>query len=37
LILSIGTHCYAAMPKGPLNERHLLVMSISKSGLIRET
>lgn len=28
LIVSIGTHCYATMPKGPLNERHLLVTSI---------
>uniref|UniRef100_A0A915NHI0 CWF19-like protein 1 n=1 Tax=Meloidogyne floridensis TaxID=298350 RepID=A0A915NHI0_9BILA len=28
LIVSVGTNCYAAMPKGPLMERHLLVMSI---------
>ncbi|KAL7073260.1 hypothetical protein ACQ4LE_007326 [Meloidogyne hapla] len=28
LIVSVGTNCYAAMPKGPLGERHLLVMSI---------
>lgn len=28
LIVSVGNQCYTAMPKGPLNERHLLVMSI---------
>ncbi|CAK5073418.1 unnamed protein product [Meloidogyne enterolobii] len=28
LIVSVGTSCYTAMPKGPLMERHLLVMSI---------
>uniref|UniRef100_A0AAF5DBH1 Cwf19-like C-terminal domain-containing protein n=1 Tax=Strongyloides stercoralis TaxID=6248 RepID=A0AAF5DBH1_STRER len=29
LIVSIGTHCYVAMPKGPLNDRHILIMSIN--------
>uniref|UniRef100_A0A0N5C777 CWF19-like protein 1 homolog n=1 Tax=Strongyloides papillosus TaxID=174720 RepID=A0A0N5C777_STREA len=29
LIVSIGTHCYAAMPKGPLNSKHILIMSIN--------
>ncbi|KAL3083089.1 hypothetical protein niasHS_010891 [Heterodera schachtii] len=28
LIVSVASHTYAAMPKGPLNDRHLLVMSI---------
>uniref|UniRef100_A0A183BJU8 CwfJ_C_1 domain-containing protein n=1 Tax=Globodera pallida TaxID=36090 RepID=A0A183BJU8_GLOPA len=28
LIVSVASHTYAAMPKGPLTERHLLVMSI---------
>jgi hypothetical protein len=36
LILTVGTHCYAAMPKGPLNERHLLVMSIGGSSVFHK-
>lgn len=28
LIVTIGSTCYAAMPKGPLCEDHLLIMSI---------
>uniref|UniRef100_A0A915D2X6 CWF19-like protein 1 n=1 Tax=Ditylenchus dipsaci TaxID=166011 RepID=A0A915D2X6_9BILA len=28
LIVSIGTTCYTAMPKGPLTEDHVLIMSI---------
>ncbi|KAI1720533.1 CWF19-like protein 1 like protein [Ditylenchus destructor] len=28
LIVSVGTTCYAAMPKGPLTDDHVLVMSI---------
>lgn len=31
LIVAIGDSCYAAMPKGPLNEDHVLVMSIGKT------
>lgn len=30
LIIAIGNSCYAAMPKGPLNEDHVLLMSIGK-------
>uniref|UniRef100_A0A0N4Z4K2 CWF19-like protein 1 homolog n=1 Tax=Parastrongyloides trichosuri TaxID=131310 RepID=A0A0N4Z4K2_PARTI len=29
LIVSIGTHCYAAMPKGPLDNMHVLIMPIN--------
>ncbi|CAB3396929.1 unnamed protein product [Caenorhabditis bovis] len=28
LVVSVGTHCYAAMPKGPLTEDHIMVLSI---------
>ncbi|TKR93928.1 hypothetical protein L596_008292 [Steinernema carpocapsae] len=28
LIVSVGTHCYLAMPKGPLAEDHLMVLPI---------
>ena len=33
LIVSIGNTCYTAMPRGPLNNEHLLVMSIGTSFL----
>ncbi|KAH7722384.1 Protein F17A9.2 [Aphelenchoides avenae] len=28
LIVSVGSHCYMAMPKGPLTEDHVMVLSI---------
>ncbi|CAP29303.1 Protein CBG09248 [Caenorhabditis briggsae] len=28
LVVAIGTHCYAAMPKGPLTEDHVMVLSV---------
>lgn len=30
LIVSVGSTCYAAMPKGPLCDDHMLIMSIGK-------
>ena len=29
LVVSIGDHAYLALPKGPLNEDHLLVLPIA--------
>lgn len=30
LIISVGDFCYAAMPKGPLTEDHVLVMPVGE-------
>lgn len=31
LIVTVGSSCYMAMPKGPLTEDHVMVMSIGTS------
>uniref|UniRef100_A0A915B4J0 Cwf19-like protein C-terminal domain-containing protein n=2 Tax=Parascaris univalens TaxID=6257 RepID=A0A915B4J0_PARUN len=28
LVVSVGSHCYAAMPKGPLTDGHLMILPI---------